>query len=183
MSLYTKMGDEGYTVRPGGGRIRKSDPLIQANGVVDELNAFIGLALRQARAEAAGEIADDLAPIAGELMAVEVLLAAAGAPWQPRVALDDSAVARMERRIDRLCQELPELRQFIIPGGSELACRLHAARTVCRRAERAVVAAIDGGAAVPAIVLRYLNRMSDLLFVLARQANRLGGVEEELWEH
>lgn len=180
MHPYTKTGDEGFTLRPGERRVRKSDPLVEANGALDELNAVIGLCLRQARADGDGNVRDALVSLQAELLTAGAILAAIGAD-PPPVALPEDAVRRMEGRIDQAWAKLPKLTVFLLPGGSELACRLHLARTVCRRAERAVVAAADADADVPALLLRYLNRMSDLLFALARLANFAAGVEEERW--
>jgi cob(I)alamin adenosyltransferase len=183
MASYTKTGDDGTTGRPGGRRVRKSDPLVEANGTVDELNAHLGLCLAQARGDGVEEVREALAPVQSELLTVGALLAAVGADGPAGVSLDAAVVERMERHIDEAAAALPPLASFILPRGTELGCRLHAARSVCRRAERVVVAAADAGADVPPVVLRYLNRLGDLLFALARRANRAGGAEEEPWRH
>ena len=117
----------------------------------------------------------------GELLCIGAHLAASGTKTKADVQLGASAVERMEKQIDEATASLPALEHFILPGGCELACLLHVARTVCRRAERCVVAASDAGLAVPAEALRYLNRLSDLLFVLARLANHLAGLDETIW--
>jgi cob(I)alamin adenosyltransferase len=183
MSLYTKTGDDGTTGRPGGRRVRKSDPLVKANGAVDELNAHVGLCIAEARSDGADQVADALAPVQPELLTVGVLLAAVGAGEPAGVSLDAAPVERMERLVGDILAALPPLASFILPGGTQLACRLHVARTVCRRAERVVVAAADTPADVPAIVLKYLNRLSDALFALARLANHHAGQEDVLWRH
>jgi cob(I)alamin adenosyltransferase len=183
MKLYSKAGDDGTTDRPGGRRVRKSEPLVEANGAVDELNTCVGLCLQRARVEVVDEVVDALGSVQGDLMVVGAMLADAGSGQQPTVCLEPAAVARMERQMDEAGAALPDLNVFILPGGTELACRLQFARTICRRAERAVVAAVDAGAEVPPIVLRHLNRLSDLLFVLARVANHAAGVEDETWRH
>lgn len=188
MGIYTKAGDDGFTARLSGRRVRKSDPLVAAGGSVDELAAHVGLCLQRALADGVSEAAEALQAVRAELLSVGALLAAAPhadetAPDEadpPAAAGLDAALTRMERRIDRLSEPLPPLDQLLLPGGTELACRLHVARTVCRRAERDLAAA-DATAAVPDIAAAYLNRLSDLLFVLARLANRAAGREEEPW--
>jgi cob(I)alamin adenosyltransferase len=197
MKIYTKRGDRGDTDpglprrRPGkpgdGRRVRKSDVRVAALGEVDELNAHIGLCLAACSAAGNGEVAEALRPVQGELCAIAAKLGAspAGGDLKP----DEAAPARMERQIDAAWAELPNLAHFILPEGCELACRLHVARTVCRRAERAIVALADSGASdndtrkVPPEVFRYVNRLSDLLFALARLANRHAGVGEQTWPH
>jgi cob(I)alamin adenosyltransferase len=208
MPIYTRKGDAGDAHRPGGRRVRKSDALLEALGSLDEFNAHLGWCLQcaagavaQAKRKRSGrgegkslgrtpitdtaaayrDIIEALTPLQGELMAMGALLAAAGRAGDPGVSLDPSAVARMEKQIDAAWAALPELRHFILPGGGEMSCRLHVARTVCRRAERRVVAAVDAGAPAPSVVLQHLNRMSDLLFAMARLADHAGGEEDRLW--
>jgi cob(I)alamin adenosyltransferase len=171
--IYTRSGDKGETGLVGGARVRKDDPLVQAIGDVDELNALIGVA----RASGADDDLDAaLSEIQNELFEVGAALAGAETPagFPP--------VNRLEQAIDRLQERLPPLREFILPGGSPLAAHLHHARTVCRRAERSVVGA-SGHADrdVLASVVVYLNRLSDLLFVLARTANARSAVQEVVW--
>jgi len=181
MKPYTKTGDDGTTGRPGGGRTSKSDPLVAAGGAVEELIAHLGLCLTRARDDGAEAIGEALEPVQRELFAAGAMLAAVGTGQRPHVEPEGPSVERIERTVDDAQASLPELRAFILPRGTELACRLHVARTVCRRAERAVVGAAAGGADVPAVVLQYLNRLGDLLFVLARLANHAAGAEEEPW--
>jgi len=169
--IYTRSGDKGDTGLVGGERLPKDDPLVQAIGDVDELNAVIGVA----RASGADEELDAaLAAIQNELFDVGAALAGAEPP--------DSfpPVARLEQAIDDLEEQLPPLREFILPAGSPQAAHLHHARAVCRRAERSVVGAFAGRAVVGAILV-YLNRLSDLLFVLARTANARSAVQEVVW--
>jgi len=175
MKLYTRAGDDGFTTRLGGKRVHKSDITIEALGTVDELNAHLGLCVQSAEAAKQDEIRDALAPLQNELLVIGTLLATGEVNSVPSATLDDSAVRRMERQIDAICAKLPELKQFILQGGCELSCRLHVARTVCRRAERTVVAASEAGTKIPALGLCYLNRLSDLLFTLARLANHNAG--------
>lgn len=171
--IYTRSGDKGDTGMVGGSRVGKDDPLVQAIGDVDELNAVIGVA----RASGADEELDTaLAAIQNELFEVGAALAGAEAPagFPP--------VERLERTIDLLQERLPPLREFILPGGSPLAAHVHHARAVCRRAERSVVAASrHSDRSMFAAVVVYLNRLSDLLFVLARTANARSAVQEVVW--
>ena len=181
MKVHTKAGDEGFTFRPGKQRVRKIDICVEAVGDIDELNANLGLCLQGARGAEAAEVREALEPVQRELLTIGALLAAAGTDSRPNVALDESTVQGMEQQIDRLTTRLPELTHFILPGGCELACRLHVARTVCRRAERRVVALADAQTPVPPIIVRYLNRLSDLLFMVARLANHIAGVSDAGW--
>jgi len=182
MKLYTRQGDGGDTRRPGGKRIRKSDAFCEAVGTLDELGAAVGLCLRAAGDQSQAAVREALAPLAEELSASAAMLAAAETNAPPRAAVDPAAVTRMEKQIDAACAQLPGLTGFILQGGCELACRLHAARTVCRRAERRVVAAGDAGTAVSPAVLKYLNRLGDLLFALARRANQNADVPDATWK-
>lgn len=179
MAIYTKSGDGGETDRGDGQRARKSNARVVVLGEIDELNAHIGLCLSACSASGHGEVAEMLHPIQGELMTAAAMVA--GSPAGKAVRLEEGSVARMEKQIDAAWAELRALEHFIVPGGCELACRLHLARAVCRRAERAVVAYGDSGGAVPPGVLKYLNRLSDLLFALARLTNRNAGVDEQTW--
>ncbi len=178
MALYTKAGDSGDTDRGDGQRVRKTDARIIALGEVDELNAHIGLCLAACSAAGDGEIAELLRPVQGELFTVASILAG---PAGGAAGLEDSAATRMERQIDAAWELLPPIEHFVLPTGCELACRLHLVRTVCRRAERAIVAWSDAGGQGARAILRYLNRLGDLLFVLARLANLHAGVEEQTW--
>ena len=178
MQLYTKDGDDGLTRRGDGQRIGKDSPCIEAVGASDELNVQIGLCFRAAEQAGQVEIAEVLAPLQAELFGLGALLSTAEADVKP----SDPAVERMERQIDAMCAKLPKLASFILPGGCELACRLHVARAVCRRAERRVVALAQAGTKLPPVVLRYLNRLGDLLFAAARMANHNAGVEETVWK-
>ena len=179
MKIYTKTGDGGETSLFDNTRVSKSDPLVDAYGEVDELNACLGAA------RAAG-MDDDLArvieSIQKELFAVGARLADPRARIAARVtkaAVTDAAVERLEGTIDALDGEVPPLRRFILPGGSPAGSLLHLARTVCRRAERRVVAL--GRESVEPIIVTYLNRVSDLLFVMARAVNHRAGVTEVEW--
>ena len=181
MKMYTKTGDDGFTDRDGR-RVRKSESPVEAVGAVDELTSSVGWCRHAAGGAKHEPVAEALRTIQPELLAVGAMLASAGTGRRPAVVLDESVVVRMEGQIDRATGELPELRRLVIPGGCELACRLHVARTVCRRAERAAAAVGGDQKQVPPIVLKYLNRLSDLLFVLARQANAAEGIADDTWQ-
>jgi cob(I)alamin adenosyltransferase len=171
MKIYTRTGDNGETGLFGGGRVTKDHARVAAYGDVDELNAAMGAA--QA-VEPATFAADLLQSIQRDLFAMGGLLAspdpAKVAKALSKAVLDDSRTAALERAIDHAESGLVPLERFILPGGTAKAAALHVARTICRRAERSVVA-LSHGAVVPPVILIYLNRLSDLLFVLARQAN------------
>jgi len=187
MKIYTRTGDDGSTGLFGGGRIRKSDPRIECYGTIDELNAAIGLAAaaveNQAGSPAGEELRDWLREIQHELFNIGSHLATPGeSPSSAKLPpLEEMMVSRLEMQIDAAEEQLSPLRQFILPAGAEAACRLHLARTICRRAERRIVAfAMDRP--VPRLIVTYLNRLSDWLFVMARLANLRGGREDVPWK-
>jgi len=171
--IYTRDGDGGSTRRLDGRVVRKSDTLVEAVGDIDELSSVIGLCL--AEVKAGEEIRQALIDVQNRLFQVGLALAACGTEKPGNVGLDDKCVADLERAIDAAAEKLPPLQHFIAPRGTELAARLHVARSVSRRAERRVVAAADNGINVPPVVMQYLNRLSDFLFTLARLANKLAG--------
>jgi cob(I)alamin adenosyltransferase len=179
VKIYTKTGDAGETSLFDNSRVSKADPRVEAYGEVDELNACLGAA------RAAGLDADLSAvaeQIQRELFAVGARLADPAARVSPRVTkavVGEDDIARLEQTIDRLEGELAPLRRFILPGGSPAGAHLHYARTVCRRAERRVVG-LGADAAEPPVLI-YLNRLSDLLFVMARAANRRAQIPEVEW--
>ena len=179
MKIYTRTGDSGETALLGGKRVSKADARVGAYGDVDELNAWLGLV----RAGAVGsELMSMLERIQRDLFAIGARLADPGGTVANRVAkaaVTAEDVARLEGWIDQLETHVPALRCFILAGGSQAGASLHVARTVCRRAERTVVAL--GTAHVEPAILTYLNRLSDLLFVMARVANRRDGVPELEW--
>jgi cob(I)alamin adenosyltransferase len=171
--VYTKTGDKGETSLVDGSRVSKADPRVAAYGDVDELNSLLGLArvgLSDAQLDAA------LGQIQNELFIVGADLASPLTIAVPRV--DDARITEMEQLIDSLLEELDPLREFILPGGTQLGATLHLARTVARRAERMVTALAAAGEINPH-ALEYLNRLSDLLFVMARVANHRAGVKEQ----
>jgi cob(I)alamin adenosyltransferase len=181
LKIYTRTGDEGDTGLFGGGRVSKDHPRVEAYGDIDELNAIIG----QARSvEMMPRIDEVLAPIQRDLFAIGALLATPDLERMheqlDKARISDERIAQMEQSIDDGERELEPLKAFIMPGGTPKAAGLHVARTVCRRAERAVVR-LQRDVEVPQVVIIYLNRLSDLLFVLARVANRRAGAGEVTW--
>jgi cob(I)alamin adenosyltransferase len=179
--IYTKTGDSGTTGLFGGGRVPKDDDRVDAYGEVDELNSAIGFARS---AEMMPRVDEVLAPVQRDLFAIGAILATPD-PIKMREQLakariDDERISELEHSIDACDDELEPLRAFILPGGTPKAAALHLARTVCRRAERKVVR-LQRSAEVPALVIVYLNRLSDLLFSLARVANKRAGAGEVTW--
>jgi cob(I)alamin adenosyltransferase len=181
MKIYTKTGDQGSTGLFGGGRVPKDDVRVEAYGDVDELNAVLGMARS---IEPMPRIDEVLVPIQRDLFAIGALLAT---PDRDKMALhlqkariDEGRIAELEHAIDQGEAELEPLTAFIIPGGTPKAAALHVARTVCRRAERHVVR-LQHEVELPALAVIYLNRLSDLLFTLARVANRRAGAGEVTW--
>lgn len=177
MKIYTKTGDDGTTGLYGGVRVSKADPRVEAYGAVDETNAAVGVA-RAAGLPAPIEAV--LARAQATLFQVGGALATPPGTAGSTTAVLESDVEELEHAIDALEAGLPPLRTFVLPAGSEAAVRLHLARTVCRRAERQVVH-LAGVSAVDPILVRWLNRLSDLLFVQARAANRSAGVPDVPW--
>ena len=178
MKIYTRTGDAGDTSLFDGTRVRKSDARVDAYGEVDELNAWLGLA-RAWRLDP--DLDEEIFHIQRDLFALGAELADPADKIADRVTkatLGDDDVVRLERLIDRLETELPPLRRFILAGGSPAGAALHVARTVCRRAERRIVSLEPR---VDRVLLRYVNRLSDLLFVLARVVNHRGGATETEW--
>ena len=181
MKIYTKTGDNGQTSLFGGKRVWKDDLRIAAYGSIDELNALFGVAISDVKNE---ELVDVLMSIQNELFTVGADLAT---PLEkgntgfviPRV--ENSFSTRLELLIDKFDSQLPDLKNFILPGGSRGASLLHLARTVCRRAEREIVA-LSKEEAINSEIEIYVNRLSDLLFVLARFENKFNGMEDISWK-
>lgn len=179
--IYTRTGDRGETGLFGGGRVFKSDPRVEAYGTIDELNAALGQVL--SLLDDGDGIAAALAPVQRDLFALGAHLAAPAARGRAAAQLPPlptPRIAALEAVIDATMDALPPLTQFILPGGAPAGAALHLARTICRRAERRVVALSTQDAVDPDIV-RYLNRLSDMLFVLARLANQQAGRSEATW--
>ncbi|HEU4629658.1 MAG TPA: cob(I)yrinic acid a,c-diamide adenosyltransferase [Gemmatimonadaceae bacterium] len=191
LRIYTRTGDRGDTGLFGGGRVGKDHARVDAYGEVDELNAVIGLARAVAPLPAGGGAGGPLAVIDALLAHVQRDLFAIGAllatpdlakmrAQLEKARLDEGRIAELERAIDAADEKLEPLKAFILPGGSPKAAALHVARTVCRRAERRVVH-LQREVELPEIVVVYLNRLSDLLFTLARLTNRAAGVPDVEW--
>jgi cob(I)alamin adenosyltransferase len=178
VKIYTRTGDAGETSLFDGTRVKKDDPRVDAYGDVDELNAWLGLV----RASAVDSALDEpLLRIQRDLFALGAQLADPADKIASRVtkaSITDADVGRLEALIDRFEDALPPLHRFILAGGTPAGAALHVARTVCRRAERRMIA-LDPR--VDAVLVRYINRLSDLLFVLARTANHLAGAPEAEW--
>jgi cob(I)alamin adenosyltransferase len=171
--IYTRTGDAGETRLATGEPVSKADRRVEAYGAVDETNACIGMA----RVHTEGELDAILARVQNELLDLGADLATPASSDEAegaKLRILDSQVARLEAEIDALNAELPPLTSFVLPGGTPAAAALHLARTVCRRAEREAVRLIEAGGRVEGPALRYLNRLSDLLFVAARHANDQG---------
>ena len=173
--IYTRGGDAGETSLGDGSRVSKLDPRVRAFGAVDELNSTVGLVLAAAPPS---DIRDVLVRVQNDLFDVG---ASFSVPWdrEGRLRIEQAQVDRLEADCDRFNADLPDLKSFVLPGGSELAARLHVARSVCRRVEREALAAA-GETELDPLALVYLNRLSDLLFILARAANADG--QEPLWK-
>ena len=181
MRIYTRTGDAGDTGLFGGGRVPKNHPRVEAYGDVDELNAAIGFARS---IEQMPRIDEVLVPIQRDLFAIGALLATPDREKMrqhlEKARVDEDRITQLEHAIDDGDRELEPLKSFIVPGGSPKAAALHVARTVCRRAERRVVSLAESED-LPGVVVIYLNRLSDLLFTLARVANRRAGTGEVTW--
>jgi cob(I)alamin adenosyltransferase len=185
--VYTRGGDRGETGLVGGQRLPKDAPRIESYGQVDELNAFVGVARATvedlaARHPALAPLGSILLRVQHELFNLGSILATLPEDVHPRQArVTEAEVARLESEMDAMNADLPPLRSFVLPGGGRLNAELHVCRTVCRRAERASVA-LARVESVPPEAVRYLNRLSDALFVWSRWASRVTGAPETLWE-
>lgn len=178
--VYTRTGDGGTTALGGGQRVPKDAPRIEAYGTVDELNSLLGVVLAEGLppelAEPLGRVQNDLFHLGSDLCVLEE-----DKEKMPVPRIEERHVEALEELIDSLSENVPPLENFILPGGSRAAAGLHLARTLCRRAERRIVT-LAAEEAVGEWVLRYLNRLSDLLFVMARWQNRAQGVSDVLWD-
>jgi cob(I)alamin adenosyltransferase len=176
--IYTRAGDTGETSLGDGSRVPKLDCRIGAFGAVDELNSALGVVL--AEATLSERLREPLERIQNELFDVGADLCV---PYgvTDRLRVEQAAVDHLEQLCDDLNADLPTLKSFVLPGGTEAAARLHVARTICRRAERDALAA-DGEHGINPLVLSYLNRLSDFLFIAARSANAEAGRDEPLWK-
>ena len=172
--IYTRTGDDGSTGLGDGTRVPKDDPRVEAYGTVDELNSTLGvlLAVPGIPADIAGSLVEaqhDLFDLGGELCLPGMAI------------MQDTQVARLEELAEEFNRDLPMLKEFILPGGTRPAAVAHLCRTICRRAERAMVR-LHHAEALPDAARRYVNRLSDLLFILGRLLNRAGGRGDVLWQ-
>jgi len=180
--IYTKTGDKGETGLVGGQRIAKDAQRIEVFGTVDELNSFVGLVRISAKENKLDELELIFERIQHELFNLGSVLATLPEdlhPNQPRV--NQETIAQLERDIDRFNEGLTPLRSFVLPGGTRICAELHICRTVCRRAERALVT-LGTTEEIPHEAMLYLNRLSDAMFVWSRWVNQALGVEEALWQ-
>jgi cob(I)alamin adenosyltransferase len=178
IKLYTRQGDDGSTGLFGGRRVPKDSPRVETFGTVDELNSALGLARAACGFEQINRVLDRLQSELFDLGANLCTPSDASRKHIPPIT--PAHIEWLESTIDELCAPLPPMRHFVLPGGCELAARLHLARCVCRRAERLVVS-LSKLETLDALVIIYLNRLSDLLFAAARRANQLAGVEDVPW--
>jgi len=180
--IYTKTGDDGETHLVGGTRVAKDSLRVMAYGDIDELNSFIGFARTLATEQNIEVLVAQLTEIQNELFDLGSELATAGdQDWEGMIKAQESQTTRLEQWIDELCSGLPELTSFVLPGGTALNSILHIARAVCRRAERSVLTlSREEFVSKPARV--YFNRLSDLLFAMARFESHRAGTEEYLWK-
>jgi cob(I)alamin adenosyltransferase len=176
MKIYTRKGDDGTTQLLSGDRVPKDDVRLEVEGTLDELNSCLGAALSHLEDE---ELAEILRALQGKLFVVGALVAGAEAEDGSSL-LSDAEITALEQTVDDLTAELPPLRSFLLPGGAAAGAHLHVARTVCRRLERRLTS-LARREAVASVAQRFVNRLADLLFVLARAANHRAGVAEAKW--
>lgn len=179
--LYTRTGDQGTTSLVGGERVKKNSARLEAYGTIDELSSCLGAIASDPGCDS--EVRGQILAVQNELFNIGGYLATAPAPGQkPRcVTIDEALLQTMEGWIDALDEQTPKIRAFVLPGGCQLSSKAHVARTVCRRAERRILELVDTEYVDPAVV-RYVNRLSDYLFIVARYFNFLAGVEEVVWK-
>lgn len=179
--VYTRTGDKGMTSLVGGVRIQKNDARLEAYGTVDELSSQLGMLVAMMEH---GDEREQVVRVQKNLFNVCTHLATdqSQTPLYPSAKLNKDEILLLEQRIDSINRELPERQGFILPGGAPAACQAHICRTVCRRAERRIVA-LAQAAAVDDEIVQYVNRLSDYLFVLAKKINFNSGVSEIIWEN
>ncbi len=191
MKIYTRKGDSGQTRLIGGSEISKADWRIEAYGTIDELNSVLGLCCKESQIHQTAKLEltgfdEEIQQIQHELFNAGSLLACEDINMLEKLPpLSEDAVTRLEKSIDEKTEVLPSLKEFILPGGSELACRLHLARTVCRRAERRLVEFMDDQGEPPEEyheIVIYLNRLSDWCFTAARWSNGVFGAHDHIWK-
>ncbi len=179
--IYTKTGDQGETGLVGGARVSKDDLRVETYGEVDELNSYLGLCRTLATSKKVTPLDTILSRIQNDLFDIGSLLATpSGESWQGMPNIELPRIGELERYIDQLIDGLPELRSFVLPGGTELNSYLHIARSVCRRAERRIIT-LSKREPVSSNIIIYLNRLSDLLFAMARFESKQSNTPEYLW--
>jgi len=180
LKIYTRTGDKGQTSLIGGTRVPKFHPRIEAYGTIDELNSYIGLIRDQGIDQ---HFKDLLLEIQDRLFTAESIIALdpAAEATVKLPALNESDITLLEKEIDRMNEDLPELKSFILPGGHPIVSYCHIARCICRRAERHTIH-LSQSQPVEELVIKYLNRLSDFLFVLARRLGKDFGANENLWK-
>lgn len=181
MRLYTKSGDKGRTSLIGG-RVFKDHARVEAYGTLDELNAFVGKAVSEIDDERLQDIKEDLIKIQHEIFDGGSDLSVILPEKERKYRLEEDAITYLEEKIDALTEEAPELEYFILPGGSTIAASLHVARTIARRAERQIVTLMNEEDDVPALVLQYVNRLSDYFFAAARSVNFRLNIKDVAYE-
>ena len=194
MKIYTRTGDKGQTSLFGGARVSKAHGRVSVYGTIDELNSYLGLCASLCREEKNHGEARWLIQVQRDLFALGSWLASPEASEraargeeafegarQNRTHVDETRVTELEQTIDQWEKSLAPMKSFILPGGCITSAHVHYARTVCRRAERDTIALKESGEVVPELVIQYLNRLADALFVLARHLNRLASVAEDPW--
>lgn len=179
MKIYTKTGDKGHTSLLGGTRVKKDNFRIEAYGTVDETNAAIGLIVSHLK-YGLSDVVEHLTQIQNKLFTLGSSLALSPESSLEIKKIEESDIIALESWIDNYTSQLPELKNFILPGGSEVAAFAHLARTVCRRAERRVIT-LASEETVDDIQIKYLNRLSDYLFVLSRYLNAQQGIQDVIW--
>ncbi|MDD4107501.1 MAG: cob(I)yrinic acid a,c-diamide adenosyltransferase [Prolixibacteraceae bacterium] len=179
--IYTKTGDDGTTGLLGGTRVKKYNLRLEAYGTVDELNAILGVLRSQ---KIPGDLCDIIIYVQNILFNIGSRLASdeQGDAFTHSLSLTNDHINFLENAIDRMEDELPDLDHFIIPGGDPLSAICHVARTICRRAERRIVEYSEQNMVQPEIII-FINRLSDMLFVMSRKLNAINGIEEKPWEH
>ncbi len=177
MKIYTKTGDKGTTSLVSGRRVNKAELILEAYGTIDELNAFVGLLINQI----SSEIKPELLWVQNVLFNIGSILAKDGANYPDYPSISTQHITQVELMIDRLNENLAELRQFILPSGNEGVSRAHLCRTICRRAERRVVA-LEIESEEMTLIVQYLNRLSDYFFTLARWIANDNIIEEIYWD-
>lgn len=195
MKIYTRTGDKGQTALFGGERVSKTHGRVGAYGTFDELNSCLGICVSLCRKERGIEeetrwllqVQKDLFALGSWLASKEASERAArgeeafAGARQSRTHVDDARVAELEQQIDAWEKHLTPMNSFVLPGGTLLGAHVHLARTICRRGERETIALAESGETVPPLVIQYMNRLADALFVLARYLNHRGGVHEDPW--